>query len=367
MRILHVHSGNLYGGVETVLRCFAQSSNTAEHEFAFNFEGRIADNLRALGRRVYNIGEVRARDPFSVWRSRNALTAISRWGRFDAVVMHSAWTLGLLGQAAVRPLVYYQHDVLDGSHWTERMARRVAPDLIVANSAHTARSTPRVFSGQGAVVVHPPADLSARSISPTERNAIRARWGASETDVVLLIAARFEPWKGHQLLVEALSRIQNNPHGVLWVAGEAQRPHERRVREDVLKFAGNAGFTSRIRLLGHVDDVPALMRSSDIYCQPNTQPEAFGLTFVEALHARIPVVTTRLGGAEEIVTPETGLLLEPNAAEIADALQTLIVDPERRRDIGGHGQKRALQMCDPRQQVARFVRSIETLRQVRAA
>jgi glycosyltransferase involved in cell wall biosynthesis len=371
MRILHVHSGNLYGGVETVLRCFAQARDgrpeNDEHEFAFNFEGRIAADLRALGCRVHNIGEVRARDPFSVWRSRTALKAITRWGRFDATIMHSPWTLGVLGPSAARPLVYYQHDVLDGSHWTERFARRAAPDLIIANSAYTARSTPRVFEGQGAVVVHPPADLSARSISQTERGAIRARWGASETDVVLLIAARFEPWKGHRLLVEALAQIQTNSRWVLWVAGEPQRPHELRVYEAVLNIAHHADMDSRIRFLGHVGDVASLMQSADIYCQPNTQPEPFGLTFIEALHARIPVVTTRLGGAEEILTCESGILLEPKAAAIAAALETLIDDPRRRLEIGRHGHKRARHMCDPRQQIERFVSSIETLRQARAA
>ncbi len=367
MRILHIHSGNLFGGVETVLRCFAQAQDHHQHEFAFNFDGRIAGDLRALGSKVYNVGEVHASDPFSVWRARKAIHAITQWGRFDATVVHSAWTLGLLGQAAIRPLVFYQHDVLNGSHWTERLARRVAPDLIIANSAYTAKSTPRAFAGQGAVVVHPPADLSAHRISQAERTAIRTRWGASEGNVAILIAARFEPWKGHRLLIEALARIQANPHWVLWVAGEAQRPHERRVLEEFQMIALRAGIASRIHLLGHVEDVPALMQAADVYCQPNTEPEPFGLTFIEALHARIPVVTTELGGAAEIITPQTGYLLEPSPLAVANALEALIGDPERRHVIGRQSYERALYLCDPRQQVARFVSSIEMLRQARAA
>jgi glycosyltransferase involved in cell wall biosynthesis len=371
MRILHVHSGNLFGGVESVLRCFAQAPaggpNNAEHEFAFNFEGKIAADLRALGSKVYDIGEAHASDPFSVWRARKALNAITRWGRFDATVVHSAWTLGLLGQAAIRPLVFYQHDVLNGSHWTERLARRVAPDLIIANSAFTAQSTPRAFAGRRAVVVHPPADLSSHRVSQAERTAIRSRGGASESNVALLIAARFEPWKGHRLLIKALARIQANPHWILWIAGEAQRPHEARVVEEILTIASRAGIAARVHFLGHVENVPALMQSSDIYCQPNTEPEPFGLAFIEALHARIPVVTTELGGAAEIMTPETGYLLEPSPLAVTNALETLIADPERRRRIGRQGYERALHLCDPHRQIARFVSSIETLRQARAA
>ncbi len=367
MRILHVHSGNLFGGVERVLRCFALFHGSEQHEFAFAFDGRIARELGALGARVHNLGEARALDPFSVRRARHALTAIARWGRFDAAVMHSPWALGLFGPAAVRPIVFYQHDVLNGSHWTERIARRAAPDLIVANSAFTARSTPRAFSGQGAVVVHPPADLPERSISSDERNSLRARLRTAPTETAILIAARFEPWKGHCLLMDALAHLRDNPRWVLWVAGHAQRPHELRVRDEFMRIAVQAGIASRVRLLGHVADIPALMQASDIYCQPNTQPEAFGLTFIEALHARVPVVATRLGGAEEIITPGAGYLLPPDASAIAVALETLILEPARRRDTGVNGHMRALELCDARRQVARFCDSIAVLRQVRAA
>lgn len=367
MRILHVHSGNLYGGVETVLRCFALAHGNEEHEFAFSFEGRIAQELRSLGSQVYALGEIHARDPFSILGARHALAAICRGGRFDATVVHSSWALGLLGRAAIRPLVFYQHDVLSGSHWTERFARRAAPNLIIANSAYTARSTARAFAGQGAVVVYPPADIDGQCLPIEQRHTVRTRWGASDAQVVVLIAARFEPWKGHQLLLDALAQIRANPRWTLWIAGQAQRPHEQRLREELLKFVDNAGITERVRLLGHVEDVGGLMQAADIYCQPNTEPEPFGLTFIEALHARIPVVTTRLGGAEEILTPETGYLLPPRAEAVAGTLEALIDNAELRRCIGELGRVRALEVCDPRKQVARFVRSIETLRQVRAA
>ena len=367
MRILHVHSGNLFGGVETVLRCFAQAHGAEEHEFAFHFEGKIARDLRERGSRVHHLGEVRARDPFSIWRARNALAEINKRSRFDATVVHSTWTLGLMGQAAARPLVYYQHDVLSGSHWTERFARRAAPDLIIANSAYTARSTPLAFHGQGAVVVHPPADLPTRVLFAAERSGLRERWGASDSDVVILIAARFEPWKGHRLLLEAVAQIQANPRWVLWIAGEPQRAHEVRVHRGLQQYAEQAGIASRLRFLGHADDMPSVMQAADIYCQPNTEPEPFGLTFIEALHAGLPVVTTRLGGAEEILVPEPGALVDARPAAVATALEDLISTPQHRLYVGHNGQPRALQLCDTQRQVARFVQSIETLRKAQAA
>ena len=44
-----------------------------------------------------------------------------------------------------------------------------------------------------------------------------------------------------------------------------------------------------------------MMAAADIYCQPNLTAEPFGITFIEALHSRLPVVATALGGTREIV------------------------------------------------------------------
>ena len=52
------------------------------------------------------------------------------------------------------------------------------------------------------------------------------------------------------------------------------------------------GIAGRVRFLGERRDVAACMHAADIHCQPNTAPEPFGLVFVEALYAGLPVVTT---------------------------------------------------------------------------
>ena len=60
----------------------------------------------------------------------------------------------------------------------------------------------------------------------------------------------------------------------------------------------------------------ALLQAADVYCQLNRDPDSFGLSFVEALGASLPVITTRRGGAPEIVDATCGVLVEP--AAIAD-------------------------------------------------
>ncbi len=76
LRFQHVHSGNLYGGVETMMVTLVRESagvSLIEHEFALAFDSRIASELHAIDAPVYQLGEVRARNPLSVFRARRRL------------------------------------------------------------------------------------------------------------------------------------------------------------------------------------------------------------------------------------------------------------------------------------------------------
>ena len=66
LRVLHVYSGNLYGGIETFLRALAEERGQCPEmapEFALCFEGRIADEIRASGAPLHMLGGVRTARP----------------------------------------------------------------------------------------------------------------------------------------------------------------------------------------------------------------------------------------------------------------------------------------------------------------
>ena len=128
----------------------------------------------------------------------------------------------------------------------------------------------------------------------------------------------------------------------------AQRPRERAFFEELRAAAEAAGIAGRVRFLGERDDVPRLLAAADIYCQPNVAPESFGIAFVEALYAGLPAVSTRLGGAAEIIDAACGVLVPPgDPAALAGALAALIDDPGLRRRLGAAGPARARHLCDP--------------------
>jgi len=137
-----------------------------------------------------------------------------------------------------------------------------------------------------------------------------------------------------------------------WQIGGTQRPSEEAYLRSVQQEACVCGVADRVRFLGYQPDVGALMAAADIYCQPNTRPEPFGITFIEAMLSGLPVVATRLGGPSEIVDDTCGLLVEPgDTVGLAGALRRLIGDKELRRRLGNAGPFRARALSDPAAQI----------------
>ena len=359
MRVLHLAAGNLYGGVERILVEIARATGGARHEFALSFEGRLSRELDALGARRHGMGEVRFSRPLSTWRARRRLKGVAEAGTFDAVVCHSPWAYALAAPALSAPCpALWAHDALRGRHWSERRVAARPPRLVICNSRYTAGAIASWLPKSTRDVVYAPVSVPERRAS---RSAVRASLGVSDDAVVVVIASRFERWKGHAELLRAMARIEGNWH--VWIAGGAQRPHEQDYEAELRDIVARKDLISRVQFLGERDDVPELLAAADIHCQPNTAPEPFGLAFVEALHAALPVVTSDAGGAREIVTSGCGVLVPAGDIEtLRTALAKLVVDRERRARLGAAGPARARELCDPVRQLASLEAALSTAR-----
>jgi glycosyltransferase involved in cell wall biosynthesis len=158
--------------------------------------------------------------------------------------------------------------------------------------------------------------------------------------------------KGHRVLLDALGRIASIPGWRCWFAGGAQRPSESRYAEEIRRRSIALGLSSKVTFLGFREDAPSLMSLADIYCQPNERPEAFGMSFIEALGSSLPVVTSAFGGAMEIVDETCGRLVRPgDSQELAAVLAMLIRDGNLRRKLASAGPARAQALCDPQKQL----------------
>lgn len=370
MRVLHIASGNLYGGVEALLITLARLRTVCpgmEPHFAVCFEGRLSRELIAAGVPVHTIGALRASRPWTIWRARRAVRAILRRQAFDLAVCHSAWPQALLGPAARSagtPLIFWLHDAVRGRSWPERWARLTRPELAICNSRFTATRLKNIYPRMTAAVVHCPVPEPARSLSG-DREAVRCETRTPQDAVVIVQTSRLEPLKGYLLHLEALSRLKDLPEWVCWFVGGAQRPHELTYLDAVQSRTARLGLAERIRFLGERPDVARVLAAADIYCQPNTGPEAFGISFVEAFFAKLPVITTAIGAANEVIDSSCGEMVPPDDPEaLARALRRLIQSPRERCKLGEAGPARARLLSDPGQQIRRVH---EAFRQLYAA
>ncbi len=356
-----MYSGNLYGGVETYLVTLARLRHlcpAVEPEFALCFPGRLWDELTATGVPVHDLGAVRLSRPWSVWRARRRLARLLRPGRFAAAVTHACWPHAAFAPAVRRAgvrLVNAAHDAVTGRHPIDRRAARTRPDAVVANSRFTAAAAGNVFPGVETSVVYLPVAPPAVADRAATRRDVRAELDTSADAVVVLQASRLERWKGAAVHVEALGGLRDRPGWAAWFAGGPQKPGEAEYLGELKAAVARLGVADRVRFLGQRADVSRLAAAADVYCQPNTGPEPFGISFVEALHAGLPVVTSNCGGAAEIVTPDCGVLVPPgDAAAVAAALGGLLTDPGRRAALSAAGPPRAADRCDPGRQTVRL-------------
>lgn len=174
-------------------------------------------------------------------------------------------------------------------------------------------------------------------------SSLRADLRISDAARLCLMLATYEPRKGHDFLFRAFRQvIQHVPDAYLVVCGYGYPEEVERVRELVKTY----GLTERVRLEGFRRDVDAMLKQADVLLVASQSYESFGLTSVEAMANRIPVVATRVGGIPEVVVDgEGGFCVEPdNADGYAACIVRLLEDPAFRQSQGERGYQRYKQL-----------------------
>lgn len=156
--------------------------------------------------------------------------------------------------------------------------------------------------------------------------------GGSDRPVVLT-TARLAPQKGVEILLEAAALV---PDAQFVVAGEGPG------RADLEARARAIGLGDRMLFLGHRLDVPQLLAASDVFVLPSLR-EGTSLAILEAMASGLPIVSSAIGGTDElIVSGQSGILVQPgNPREVARALRLLLQDAGFSSRLGAAARMRA--------------------------
>jgi glycosyltransferase involved in cell wall biosynthesis len=213
-----------------------------------------------------------------------------------------------------------------------RNARR-APRVLVT-SEHSRRVAVAAYGLDPARVAVVPEGIDLGSWQRTGERA-----GDGERPPVVLSVARQYRRKDTRSLLEAFARLrESHPEARLRIVGGGPELPRLRAR------ARELGLGERVTFLGELPDDGAVRReylAADVFCLPSLQ-EGFGIAYLEAMAAGLPVVATRTTAVPEVVPDgEVGLLVPPRDPDaLAAALARLLDDEPLRRRLGEAGRRR---------------------------
>jgi glycosyltransferase involved in cell wall biosynthesis len=243
-----------------------------------------------------------------------------------------------------RPLMLHVRDRLPPSPVTRRLQSTLAShaDAVIAISHHVGRAFDPDGRARRLEVIDNPFDLARLDPGEIDRGAARAGLGLSNGALVLSLVGQITPWKGQEEAVRALAAVRRtHPGAILLLVGEtkftarATRYDNRAYLRRLHEIIGQLGLQDAVRFLGECEDVPAILRASDVALAPSWD-EPFGRAVVEAMAMGVATVATAVGGPSEIVSDGVdGVLVEPRRPDAwAAAIERLLDDESGRVAMG---------------------------------
>ena len=151
------------------------------------------------------------------------------------------------------------------------------------------------------------------NLTPEKLEKCRDKYNAPSNVPIILMPSRMTSWKGHLVLVEALSKLKHRDFYCLMVGDLSRHPNfTNRVKE----LIANLKLQNKIQIFGNDSDVINFYGISDIIVSASIEPEAFGRTIIEGQAMEKLVVATNIGGAVETIKDNiTGFHVNPNDAD----------------------------------------------------
>jgi sugar transferase (PEP-CTERM/EpsH1 system associated) len=342
LRVMHVLFRLQAGGTEYGVIKLVNGANRSRIANSI-LSTTPADDVKKLLRPDVRLHECRRRagnDPSLVLQ----LYRIFRRERPHIVHTHAWGTLceGVLAARLARiPIVVHgEHGTLQLKSYQARVQRlvwqRVDRVLSVSSrlaermSAHTGFPLDRI------TVIRNGVDLTR--FHPVGRAAARLTLGLPVEGLIIGTAGRLVPVKDQASLLDAFARLKAEGIGFTGViAGEGP------LRAELEARARANGLSDCVRFLGHRPDVERVFAALDVFVL-SSRSEGLSNTILEAMASRLPIVATRVGGADELVDDgATGLLVAPESPDaLSVALGRLVGDAALREAMGAAGRRRAL-------------------------
>jgi glycosyltransferase involved in cell wall biosynthesis len=186
-----------------------------------------------------------------------------------------------------------------------------------------------------------PNGVDTAVFQPREKNAeLIERHGLSGKTVVLFVG-NMQPFKGLQVLIDAMGLIPNDRIMLVIVGGGyAEKDYRKQVQA--------RGLENRVIFAGPQKPaglLPAYYNLCDLLVLPSTYSESFGLVVLEAMASGKPVIVSSLPGPASLVEPgKDGLVAAVgDAVDLKNRIEDLAGNPALREEMGTAARKKALE------------------------
>lgn len=222
------------------------------------------------------------------------------------------------------------------SGWSKFLIRRM--DAVIATSNRTAA----YLEVPSTTIMH---GVDTQRFFPAgDKTAAKTALGLPANRKIAGCFGRVRRQKGTDLFVDSMiNLLPSRPDWIAIVAGRATAAHvsfENELKEKVKQ----AGLSDRILFVGEHTNIPHWYRALDLFVAPQRW-EGFGLTPLEAMATKVPVVATDVGAFSELLVSgaeETGILIPADSpAEMVEATAAFMDDAKRARLAGERGLSRA--------------------------
>jgi len=216
------------------------------------------------------------------------------------------------------------------------------------------------------VTLYNGTDLSVffpRSACADAMERDRQELGIPQGHRVVGIVGRIVKEKGYREFFDMAKLLSRKHSDVLFLVVGDSLPTDRDSYGPVLRRrAREEGLDGRFRFTGVTSEVPKYLRMMDIFVLPSYR-EGFPRSVLEAMATELPVVATNIRGCREaVVHGETGFIVPPkDARALAQAVDFLLGNPEKTKDMGRAGRERAVKLYDQRVVADRFVSAFDRL------
>lgn len=237
-------------------------------------------------------------------------------------------------------IVTHVRDRIEGRLKRELVVR--ASERLIVISRYVEEGLPSGARGSGKISLIPTGVDTEIFRENGSGAVVRKELGIPPDSFVFGMFCQVLPWKGVREYVEAAARLAEAREDVSFLmVGDASFSGQNLYFEEITRSVRDRGLEGRIIFTGFRRDVEQFLSSADAVVSASLN-EPLGQTLLQAMAVGKPVIAMRSGGPLEIVVHgETGLLVEPGAAEgLARAMELLCETREDARRMGRKGRER---------------------------